>query len=173
MTDLAAVYGKNLVLRRCVCWEPGENGAIRAYVHSDYLTEGKASVLVEAVVSRPKALVHPVFQRLLKNSALQQGTERTTGEWPTAHKYATAAGKHSKIPISNAKSLAREAKTATASMTPTVLYRAGSVLRGESRRQRLRYASRSIPAKPSQIKGLTIMRAKRVILEDKIPGNPW
>ena len=72
MTDLAAVYGKNLVLRRCVCWEPGENGAISAYVHSDYLTEGKASVLVAAVVSRPKALVHPVFQRLLKNSALEE-----------------------------------------------------------------------------------------------------
>lgn len=71
LADLAAVLGENLVLRRCACWEAGVNCAIGAYVHNDYLTEGKVGVLVEVRADRPKALTSPACGEILKDLVLQ------------------------------------------------------------------------------------------------------
>ena len=71
LADLAAVLGENLVLRRCACWEAGANCAIGAYLHGDYLTEGKVGVLVEAAADRPETIACPGFEGILKDLALQ------------------------------------------------------------------------------------------------------
>jgi elongation factor Ts len=71
LADLIAKMGENIVIRRLNRFEGTDVSQVSSYIHNDYLTEGKAGVLVEFKAAKSQTLSNPDFATFMKDIMLQ------------------------------------------------------------------------------------------------------
>lgn len=76
LNALITTVGENINIRRFTRFEVNGIGKIVAYIHNDYLTEGKVGVLLEVHAAREETLSTPEFNALTKTLALQVASAR-------------------------------------------------------------------------------------------------
>lgn len=71
LKHLIHTFGENIVISRFKRFEVNGIGKVEAYIHDDYLTEGKIGVLVESAVKNKKNFLNPYVNSFIKSILMQ------------------------------------------------------------------------------------------------------